>query len=592
MDTRENTLSERERRVINALLDDPDAKTRRRARALLDWAGGAPPETIASNAGVRPSQIEKLTLGFAQARLELFPPAALERASRGLAGVTTAYELLDHYPTDVAHANYVTDLALQLYDATLQVHCLAPEWRAVLEAGARLHNLGAASGDDSPNPRAAHDLILAHQLAGYSATQRDVIACLALFHRKKVKPDRDPIFSVLDPATQRITLALAAILRVANALDNSLSQTTAITDIAVKSTVQVTVTGPFAPGDASRAAAKADLWNEVLPQPLTALAEGEPLAPDRPKKRKGKLGIQRKEPITRAARKLLSLQLARIQGLEDSVRAQQAVDSVHDMRVATRRMVSALRLTRPYIARKKYKKLRGELVELRDALGELRNLDVMLAHLRNYYKDLAPDQLLSLDPLIAAWEGDRLAAHQAVLKQLDSPGYDKWIEQVQEFFKSGSEDSAPRVADRVPEIVWKQYGVLRNFETRLGDASPEALHRLRIDVKQLRYTLEFFTEVLGPETPGLIEPLVALQDHLGTLQDTVIASRAVSEFIAAQARHARRHGGEAGSPEGAGLYLNLLLTRLLELRAGLPELWAPVMRPSYRAALAAAVAAL
>ena len=47
------------------------------------------------------------------------------------------------------------------------------------------------------------------------------------------------------------------------------------------------------------------------------------------------------------------------------------------------------------------------------------------------------------------------------------------------------------------------------------------LHALRVDAKRLRYAIEFLAPVLGPRHELLVERLVALQDHLGALNDAV-----------------------------------------------------------------------
>lgn len=46
---------------------------------------------------------------------------------------------------------------------------------------------------------------------------------------------------------------------------------------------------------------------------------------------------------------------------------------------------------------------------------------------------------------------------------------------------------------------------------------PETLHALRIECKYLRYTLEFFQEVLDHSVAALIRQVIAVQDHLGEI---------------------------------------------------------------------------
>ena len=57
------------------------------------------------------------------------------------------------------------------------------------------------------------------------------------------------------------------------------------------------------------------------------------------------------------------------------------------------------------------------------------------------------------------------------------------------------------------------------------------LHQLRIASKGLRYSLEFLEEVLGPESKVLVKELKKLQDHLGNLQDAVVASNLLRDFL-------------------------------------------------------------
>ena len=57
------------------------------------------------------------------------------------------------------------------------------------------------------------------------------------------------------------------------------------------------------------------------------------------------------------------------------------------------------------------------------------------------------------------------------------------------------------------------------------------LHQLRIEGKQLRYALEFFEEVLSPQAGDMIQQMKKLQDHLGDMQDAVVASELLRDFL-------------------------------------------------------------
>jgi CHAD domain-containing protein len=133
--------------------------------------------------------------------------------------------------------------------------------------------------------------------------------------------------------------------------------------------------------------------------------------------------------------------------------------------------------------------------------------------------------------------------------------------------------------------LWKEYGKVRAHQDRLQEESLEELHALRIEIKRLRYTLEFFSETLDAHrkiSDILIEPLVALQDHLGQIQDAVVTGQELTDFITAEAKSAKRTGGASPEFQAIAAYHSEMQTRITNLRASLPAKWQVVMDASYR----------
>lgn len=577
--------------MLNALAHDPDEVARRRARILLDWAEGKSAKALAAELNVRPAHIHKTTRAFLQARLEIFSPAALERALRGASGVTPPTALAPQDPAGLAHAQFITARALELFDATRQIHCVSDAWRAVLEIGAQLHNLGSHDEQDRWHHRVSHDVILAHDLEGFSAQQRDVIACLALFNRKRARAEQDALFTAFDDETKRVTLALAAILRVADGLDLSKTQTTTIQQIICDSVVEVVVAGKGARRNAQRANKKADLWREVLVPPLVVRADTK-TRQDAPQALAEKPLLAPDDSLGDAARKIIARQFGKLRALEGAVRASDDIEAVHDMRVACRRMNSAFRLLRAYLPAKRVKKLRPALKELRDLLGTARNYDVLGADLEAYSAMVSASDRDTLRAVAEAWSDERAEAQTALAKLLDGPVYARWVTRTTEFAQEADPRANPRVADILPGLIWKEYGTLRAYEPRLEIVSLEQLHVMRIDAKRLRYTLEFFADAFGGKPVALIEPLVALQDHLGNLQDAVVASQALTDFITTAAARAKQRGETAPDIQAIAGYHTHLRERISALRAKLPEHVALVFRPAYREELGAVTAKL
>ncbi|MGE5140783.1 MAG: CHAD domain-containing protein [Rudaea sp.] len=592
MITHENTLSERESYILRSLASTPDPATAGRARALLDWSRGQSREQIAQETGIRSTQVGHLLRNFAQKRLEVFSRASVERASRGLEGPTTVDALIEQHEVRLGHARYVQSLAIQLFEQTEPVHALAEGWRRLLGIGALLHNLGAAHHEDQHH-RVGRDIVLSHEIEGLDPRERDIVACLILFHTKKVKAAKDSIFTELDPESQNATLALSAILRVADGLDFSQTQSTSIVSVQLNGLVETTVEGPHAQTDAARANKRADLWREVLSPPLSVrLADGSIPSKASSKRPKNGVGIRTHDPITQAGRKIVAIQFARIRVLEDAVRKGDDADAIHDMRVATRRMRSAFRLLARYYSGKNAKKAQALTRELAGLLGTVRDLDVMLDGLRSFAATLPLERQRSLDPLISDWQARRARAQKDLVHFLDAQDYREWVKRVERFIESKNESDAARVGDVIPWMLWKRYTKVREFEPRAQQAGLATLHRLRIQCKRLRYAIEFFAETLGPESQTLLDPLIALQDYLGELHDADVASQLVTEFVAGRAELAQQQGIAGASLEGVMSYLAALQARITSYQSGFPERWQNVLRPNYRQALADQIAAL
>lgn len=184
------------------------------------------------------------------------------------ASPVTVQQLCARFAVDMDHARHVAAMCLALFDSLPEVHGLPPSRRNLLEAAALLHNLGMTINPDKHHT-VGRDLILFETLDGYTVQERDMLACTTRFHRKKVRPQEEPVFVALPEDLQRETLALAAILRVGDALDYSGTQTCRILSAGLGSdAVYVILDGLHTHAEADRALKKSDLWNEVFALPL------------------------------------------------------------------------------------------------------------------------------------------------------------------------------------------------------------------------------------------------------------------------------------------------------------------------------------
>ena len=152
-----------------------------------------------------------------------------------------------------------------------------------------------------------------------------------------------------------------------------------------------------------------------------------------------------------------------------------------------------------------------------------------------------------------------------------------------------SKPTADRVFQIIPVLIYHHLEVVLAYENVLEGASLETHHALRIDMKRFRYILEFFQEVLGDEVKPVIADAVAVQDHLGALNDADVACQILIEYLDDWRDKDQR---ERINIQGVTQYLIAQQTTLRTLVDTFPEQWEHFTRKEMRRELGLAVANL
>jgi CHAD domain-containing protein len=178
------------------------------------------------------------------------------------------------------------------------------------------------------------------------------------------------------------------------------------------------------------------------------------------------------------------------------------------------------------------------LRDLARRLGAVRDLDVQLEAVDAYRADRPVDERRSLEPLVVAWRQHRDDARVLLLRELDSPGYTRFVDDYLDFVRTEGAAASPvravephRIRDTASSRIWSAYEAVRGYESVLRWADVETLHELRIASKWLRYTLEFVQEALGDGSLPLIARVTALQDHLGLMNDADVSASMARTFL-------------------------------------------------------------
>ena len=122
------------------------------------------------------------------------------------------------YQFDEAHGTLVSDLAAQLFDDLRDVHAMGDRDRLLLRAAAMLHDVGDFVRYDGHHKHSYY-LILHSDIMGLTPDERAIVANVARYHRKSTPDPSHPNFRDLDKDARGKVRGLAAILRIADALD-------------------------------------------------------------------------------------------------------------------------------------------------------------------------------------------------------------------------------------------------------------------------------------------------------------------------------------------------------------------------------------
>jgi CHAD domain-containing protein len=306
-------------------------------------------------------------------------------------------------------------------------------------------------------------------------------------------------------------------------------------------------------------------------------------------------GVLAEDTLAEAGRKVMRFHLARMLDREPGVREGKDIEDIHKMRVATRRQRAAWRVFGESFRKGRTKPYREGLRDAARRLGAVRDLDVQLEGIDAYRADQPVNDQRALEPLIASLGQHRDDARALLIRELDSPGYARFVDDYIDFVRTEGAAARPiqgaaaphRVRETAPSRIWAAYEQVRSYEPILRWADVPTLHELRIAGKWLRYSLEFVQEPLGDDAAPLIAKVTALQDHLGLMNDASVAASMTRTFLVERA-------GDLSTAETAGIgrYLVDRERQVAKLRRTIGPTWRRVAGLSYRRALGRVVAGL
>ncbi len=254
-------------------------------------------------------------------------------------------------------------------------------------------------------------------------------------------------------------------------------------------------------------------------------------------------------------------------------------EGVHAMRVASRRLRSALRDFMPHMRKRRVSASLGKIKKVADALGQVRDQDVAILALEKIIIKAPPEATYGIQQLAQIRRNRRSEArkelvsilHWAYLGQLeadflqaltpakkDAPPKERSLRE-----RKTDDDVSYREVARATILAR-----LKELE-KLSDClyyplKFKRLHKMRIAAKRLRYAMELFEQCWDRQFVPFRSRVIALQTSLGELHDCDVWVLDLGERLSTLERQpAPTNTGEDSNPQAGLLWL---LDHFLRLR--------------------------
>ncbi|MDH4300791.1 MAG: CHAD domain-containing protein, partial [Nitrospira sp.] len=248
-------------------------------------------------------------------------------------------------------------------------------------------------------------------------------------------------------------------------------------------------------------------------------------------------------------------------------------ESLHQMRVATRRLRAVLRTARPILLSAWVTSLDQELDWLSEMLGTARDLDVQIAYFTEESSGLDARDRKLLAAFISHLRSQRDAVQQMVLSELSGARYLELIKRLQQAAHDPAVVESPLTVDQLAKRLFKK--LRKAIKGLRASPSDVALHKIRIKTKRARYAAELARASAGKPAVRFIKAARAIQDLLGIHQDALQAERHVRQFL--------KYSTNVRSGFVAGRMVERQRQRCQDVRKGMKSLFKTLLKRGKRA---------
>ena len=278
------------------------------------------------------------------------------------------------------------------------------------------------------------------------------------------------------------------------------------------------------------------------------LAVVEPADPIKPAERSapGNMLLLPYEESSQKVRELALKQLNRFMSYEAKVLRGDDADAIHDMRVASRRLQQMLDLLYPKPRPQEFRRLRRQIRRCRQALGDVRNCDVLLEIVGRPLgrkRSARREAWTAVQHFLLMKRSETFVHTVRKIGKMNLTVFYVNLKDLLQRSKSDdhaeahhARDSNTRHSSFAHELTSALESTWGRFEEQIAhshrDPRPEIIHGARIATKRLRYLLEVFHAF---EVSGSADALVCLRDmqkDLGDWHDLEVLEQMMIEMLA------------------------------------------------------------
>ena len=202
-------------------------------------------------------------------------------------------------------------------------------------------------------------------------------------------------------------------------------------------------------------------------------------------------------------------------------------EAVHDLRVATRRLLAAMDVVRSLEPHPRVQKVRRALKDQLDSLDDLRDTQVMLVEVSESMADF-PD-LKPLEEHLLKREKKLLRKARKEIESLAISGLRKRIEN-----SAGSLEENVQGEDwtaRLLSVGDQAYARARQAFGEIDPAAPASIHQFRIAFRKFRYTVEIVHPILENYPEEYLQQMHDYQSRMGDIQDVTVFLSILLEYV-------------------------------------------------------------